>query len=58
MQNDILDQLNGLREFLTMIVERANDAGAMRDDDWPVYTAHMALLKALIEGAPKPPVSS
>ena len=54
MQNDILDHLNRLRDFMTRIVERANDAGAMRADDWPEYTSHMALLKQLIDGAPKP----
>ena len=53
MQNDILDHLNELRSFLTMLVERANDAGVMRDDDWPAYTSHMALLNQLIAGAPK-----
>ncbi len=57
MQNDILDHLNRLRDFMTRIVERANDTGAMRDDDWPEYTSHMALLKQLIDGAPVPPES-
>lgn len=52
MQNDILEHLNLLRDFMTRIVERANDAGVMRDDDWPQYTSHMALLKQLIDGAP------
>lgn len=58
MQNDILDQLNRLRSFLTRIVERANTKGAIYDDEWPEYTSHMALLKALIDGAPDAPTDT
>ena len=52
MQNEILEHLNSLRGFLTHLVERANERGIMTDQDWPQYTAHMALLKQLIDGAP------
>ncbi len=54
MQNDILDHLKRLRVFLVTVVERAAAADLIRDDDWPEYTSHVALLAQLIDGAPAP----
>ena len=54
MTNPILNDLKCLRVFLTDVIDRLNSADCMFDDDWPVYTSHIALLNQLIDGARRP----